>query len=159
MSSCFPWLERAGGEGGWDAGPGPGRQFFFLSLSFPLVQASSLLRGKATVCSKEGAGWSGGCPPGARPAREPSWVLSRVLTWDSRACPARFLRAGCGGLSTPPHLAPFSPGRNGETEADGPCLEDQRPLNFCPLTFVHVGVLEAPKSWLLNPYLLSKERI
>lgn len=42
MSSCFPWLERAGGEGGWDAGPGPGRHFFFLSLSlfFLLVHAS-----------------------------------------------------------------------------------------------------------------------
>lgn len=50
-----------------------------------------------------------------------------------------------------PRPTTFPPGQNGETEADGPCLEDQRSVNFCPLAFVHVGVLEALKSWVLIP--------
>lgn len=50
-----------------------------------------------------------------------------------------------------PRPTTFPPGQNGETEADGPCLEDQRSVNFCPLAFVHVGVLEALKSRVLIP--------
>lgn len=47
---------RGGGEGGWDAGPGPGTQFFFL------FKASSLPPGEARVCRRAEAGGAGRGP-------------------------------------------------------------------------------------------------
>lgn len=138
MSSCFPWLERAGGEGGWGAGPGPGRQFFLPSLFPPLVQALSLQPGEGKVCNGEGTPLEWGLSPQPRsPPRAGTELVSfqRVLTWDSPACPARFLRAGCRGLRTPPCLA------TGKPRQVGLPMEDETPVNFCPLAFVHVGVL------------------
>lgn len=104
------------------------------------------------MCGREGAGWSGGSPSGARPAQEPGWVLSRrILTWGLAGLPRQIPP---GGVQRPVHTSlptTLSPGQNRETEADGPYLEDQRSVNFCLLAFVHVGVLEALKSWVLVP--------
>lgn len=52
------------------------------------------------MCGREGAGWSGGSPLGARPAQEPTWVLSRrILTWGLRQIPP-------GGVQRPVHTSP-----------------------------------------------------
>lgn len=139
---------RRGGLGRW---PRARETIFFSSLSFSFwFKRLSLLPREAAMCGREDAGWSGGSPPGARPRRNRAGSFPEESSpGDWRACPARFLRAGCRGLSTPPCPAIFPPGQNGETEADGPCLEDQRSVNFCPLAFVHAGVLKALKLWVL----------
>lgn len=114
------------------------------------------------MCGREGAGWNGGSSSGARPAQELSWVLSRrILTWGLAGLPRQIPPGGCRGLRTPSHPVTFPPGQNGETEACEPCSEDQRSVNFCPLAFVHVGVLEALKSWevISGPAFPLKETI
>lgn len=89
---------RRGGLGRW---PGARETIFFSPLSFSFwFKRLSLLPGEATMCGREGAGWSGGSPLGARPAQEPTWVLSRrILTWGLRQIPP-------GGVQRPVHTSP-----------------------------------------------------
>lgn len=105
MSSCFPWLERAGGEGGWDAGPRPGRQFFFLSLSFPPGSSVVTAAGKSDGVQQGGRrlewGLSPRCPPGAGTELGPFQSPHLGLPGLSRQIPP-------GGVWRPEHTSPPS---------------------------------------------------
>nr|XP_060463209.1 basic proline-rich protein-like [Panthera onca] len=149
VSSCFPWLRRGGGgEGGWDAGPGPGRQFFFFFFfffSFKRRRCRPEERGRA---GGRRPGWVGGgphprCPPRRNPPPPP----------PPRWAPAR------GPSPGPPAGPPDSSGRGGEaasereTEAGGGIRGpagsrgrrggqvglEPRPLSPFPASLAHVG--------------------
>lgn len=65
VSSCFPWLQRGGGEGAGTLAPGQGDSFFF----FFLFKASPLPPGGARRCGRVEAG--GGPHPTCPPRRNP----------------------------------------------------------------------------------------
>ena len=72
VSSCFPWLQRGGGEGAGTLASGQGDSFFFFFFFF-LFKASPLPPGGARGCGRVEAG--GGplcrCPPRRNPLPRP----------------------------------------------------------------------------------------
>lgn len=135
---------RRGGLGCW---PRAKETVFFSFLSlFPLVQASSLLTGEARCAAGRAPAEVGVVPqvPARRGNRAGSFPESSPGT--PRPVPPDSSGRGAEACAHLPTQLLSHRVKNGETEADGPCLEDQRPVNFCSSVSVHVGVLEAPKS-------------